>query len=90
MIERQYSITEQNFAYDWIENWFQPVDLIIDLVRDDLPPGSLPPTDLDEIKYQSLRFWFTDNEEEFKSLWRDLYQSQDWALRLGDDEIAGM
>jgi len=90
LIEKQYSITEQSFVYDWTEKWFQLGDLIIDLVRDDIPPGSLPPTDLDELKYQSLRFWFIDHEEEFKSLWGDFYWSQDWAIRPGDDEIADM
>jgi len=65
--------------------------LIIDLFATDeqpwLPP---PPTDLDEIKYQNLRFWFIDHEPQFIPLWRVFYESQDWALQPGDTEIADM
>ena len=67
------------------------VRLIYDLVgTDEQPYSPPPPTEIDEINYQSLRFWFIDHEEQFKPLWRDFYESQDWALEPGDTEIADM
>ncbi len=89
MINKQYSATEGEFVFQWVDRWFQLVGLIYDLIRTDRsPPSPPPPTELDEINYQSLRFWFIDHEEQLKLLWRDFYESQGWALHLGDDELA--
>lgn len=61
--------------------------LIYDLIRfDRSPPSPPPPTELDEINYQSLRFWFINHEEQFKPLWRSFYESQDWDLYTDDNE----
>ena len=91
MIEKRYLVKEHDLVFEWVDRWFQLVQLIFDLVGTDEPPWSPPPpTDLDEIKYQSLRFWFINHEPQFVPLWRDFYESQDWALRPGDDEIADM
>ncbi len=63
--------------------------LIFDLVGTYEPPWSPPPpTNVDEIKYQSLRLWFIDHEPQFIPLWRDFYESQDWALHPGNAESA--
>jgi len=85
-LEKQYSQTELDFVFQWVDRWFQLVSLIYDLIRTDRTPPSPPPTELDEINYQGLRFWFIDHEEQFKPLWRDFYESQDLALYAGDDE----
>lgn len=89
MIKGQYLAKERQFVFQWADRWFQLVSLIYDLIRTDRSPKSPPPpTELDEINYQSLRFWFIDHEEQFKHLWKDFYESQDWALHPGDDELA--
>ena len=91
LIEKRYSLAEREFVFQWVDRWFQLVSLIYDLIRHDRsPPSPPPPTELDEINYQSLRFWFIDHEEQFKPLWKDFYESQDWALQPGDDDIMDM
>lgn len=75
LIQKRYSKVERDFAFEWVDRWFQLVSLIIDLVRsDETSPSLPPPTDIDEINYQRLRFWFIDHEEQFKPLWRDFYE----------------
>ncbi|MFX0196206.1 MAG: hypothetical protein ACFFCW_08795 [Candidatus Hodarchaeota archaeon] len=89
MIKRQYSAAEREFVFQWADRWFQLVNLIYDLIRNDRSPTSPPPpTELDEINYQGLHFWFIEHEEQFKQLWKDFYQSQNWALHPGDEELA--
>lgn len=44
--------------------------LINDLIWTDDPPWTTPPpTEVDELEYQRLRFWFLDHQEQFVSLW---------------------
>jgi len=62
--------------------------LICDLVRTGRSPPSSPPTELDEIHYQRLRFWLIDHEPQFIPLWRDFYNAQGRALHPDDDELA--
>ena len=91
MASKRYSVTEHDFVYDWVDRWFQLITLIYDLIGTDEPPWSPPPpTDLDEISYQRLRLWFINHEAQFKPIWRDFYESQDWALHPGDDELVDM
>jgi len=90
LIAKKYSVIEHNFIYDWTDRWFQLGTLLLDLFRFDETPSPPPPTEIEEINYQNLRFWFVDHEAQFIPLWRDFYQSQDWALHPGDEEIADM
>ena len=90
MITKKYSQTEHNFVSKWADKWFQLVTLILDLFRFDETPSPPPPTEIEELNYQSLRFWFIDHEAQFIPLWRDFYELQDWALHPGDEEIADM
>lgn len=91
MGNKQYSPLQLDLVYDWTEKWFQLVDLIFKLVRTDRsPPSPPPPTELDEINYQRLRFWLIDHEPQFIPLWQDFYRSQDWALQPGDDKLASV
>jgi hypothetical protein len=88
LIKKQYSATEYEFAFQWADKWFQLVTLILELIGTDEPPWSPPPpSELDELNYQSLRFWFIDHEEQFKPLWRDFYECKERALREGNDEV---
>ena len=90
MITKKYSAVDQNFVYDWADRWFQLNTLLLDLFGSDETPSPPPPTEIDEINYQNLRFWLIDHEAQFIPLWRDFYDAQDWALHLGDEEIADM
>ena len=88
MIEKQYSLIDKEFVFQWADHWFQLVDLIIQLVRTDrIPPSPPAPTELDEINYMRLHFWFIDHEPEFIPLWKDFYETRDWALHPGHDEL---
>lgn len=62
--------------------------MLWDLLSFDETPSPPPPTELDEINYQGLRFWFIGHESQFRPLWRDFYRSQDWVLRPDGDLIA--
>ena len=89
MIEKRYSATEHNFVFDWATKWFELTDLIIEVTGTDEPPWSPPPpTELDELNYQRLRFWFIDHEAQFIPIWQDYYPSQEWATRESDDDVS--
>lgn len=45
-----------------------------------------PPTDLDELRYQSLRLWFVDHQDQFVPLWEHFYKCQGWALHEDHDK----
>ena len=87
MVKKQYSATEHEFVFQWVDRWFQLGSLLWDLFRFDETPSPPPPTELDEINYQGLRFWFIGHESQFRPLWRDFYKSQDWALHPDSDLI---
>ena len=75
MITKKYSAIEQNFVYDWADRWFQLGSLLWGLFRFDETPSPPPPTEVEEINYQNLRFWLVDHEAQFIPLWRDFYES---------------
>lgn len=66
-----YSLKDQDLVYDWTDKWLQLIALINDVTGNkgnpEWPP---PPDDMDEIKYQSLRFWLLDHQTQFIPLWR--------------------
>ena len=72
MDEKAFSDAEQDLASEWAEKWLELVGLINEVTGTDEPPWSPPPpSDLDEIHYQSLRFWFLDHQEQFNPMWKD-------------------
>lgn len=91
MATKHYTETTGDFVYEWGQKWKEIVNLILYLVSHfESPPYSPPPTNSDEIKYQSFRPWFIDRESQFIPLWKDFYEEQDWALDPGDEELAEM
>lgn len=88
MVRKQYTDTERTFVFEWADRWCQFVNLIYELLRSDRPTVPSIPTEIDEIGYQSLRFWFIDNKVPFLALWKDFCESQDWALDTSNDLIA--
>jgi len=78
MNDKLYSSTERELVFDWTGKWIELIDLINNLTGMDEPPWSPPPpTDLEELQYQSLRFWFIGHQEQFVPLWKDFYE--EWA-----------
>jgi len=78
MDRKLYSSTERDLIYDWCENWIKLIGLINEVTGMDEPPWSPPPpTDLEELHYQSLRVWFIDHQAQFVPLWKDFYE--EWA-----------
>jgi len=83
---RLYSPIERKLAYEWIDKWFELSLLIIEVTGTDEPPWSPPPpTELDELNYQRLRFWLVNHEEQFVPLWKNFYEHQEWAVSRDDD-----
>ena len=79
MIQKTYSETDQEFAFEWAARWFRLVELIMrrgQRVHD----GTPAPAEDEDAQYQELHSWLGDNEPRFIPLWQDFYQSQDWAL----------
>jgi len=56
LITKKYPVIEHNFVYDWADRWFQLGILLLDLFRFDETPSPPPPTEIEEINYQNLRF----------------------------------
>ncbi len=87
--ERAYSPAEQDLIYDWSHNWLQLIELINNATRPGQAPSSPPPTELEELEYQRLRFWLIDHQAQFTPLWMEFYQSHDWAITQGKIEEEG-
>ena len=77
MMNRElYSIENRGLVDEWAENWLALIKLINNVTGTDEPPWSPPPpAEIDEITYQSLRFWFIDHEAQFLPLWKEFYES---------------
>jgi hypothetical protein len=86
MVLKQYSPTEQEFIFQWVDRWFRLGKLIFKLMCFDSTPSPPPPTEMDENSFLELRSWFIDNEDKFVKIWIDYYESHDKALHLGGDE----
>jgi hypothetical protein len=78
--KKLYSSTERELVFHWSEKWIKLIGLINEVTGVNEPPWSPPPpTDLEELQYQSLRIWFIDHQAQFVPLWEDFYGCQEWA-----------
>ena len=85
-----YSIENYDLVDEWAEKWLALIELINNLTGIDQPPWSPPPpTELQEIEYQRLRFWFIDHQAEFLPLWREFYESHEWACPIDNADEDG-
>lgn len=74
MGKKLYSSTEPELVSDWADKWFELSYLINELIWTDDPPWTTPhPSEVDELEYQRLRFWFVDHQEQFIPIWEDFY-----------------
>jgi len=74
--KKLYSSTEPELVSDWADKWFELSNFINGLIWTDDPPWTTPPpTKVNELEYQRLRFWFLDHQEQFVSLWVDFCKS---------------
>jgi hypothetical protein len=72
--KKLYSSTEPELVSDWADKWFELSYFINGLIWTDKPPGTTPPpTEVDELEYQRLRFWFIDHQKHFISIWAGYY-----------------
>jgi hypothetical protein len=79
MEKTTYTPADRKLVDEWTEKWLALIRLINDVTGTDEPPWSPPPpAEIDEIAYQSLRFWFMDHEAQFVPLWKEFYESRDW------------
>lgn len=84
MNDRVHYSIERELVSDWAEKWIQLIGLINAVTGMDGPPWSPPPpSDLEELRYQALRFWFIDHQAQFLPLWEDFYE--EWASRQDND-----
>ncbi|MFC2026400.1 hypothetical protein ACFLUX_00275 [Chloroflexota bacterium] len=93
MVIKQYSPAEYEFVFQWANKWLELIKLINETTGTDEPPWSPPvPTDLEELHYQQLRFWFIDHQAQFVPLWEDFYECQEWASHqnLNNEDIADL
>ena len=78
MNQRLYSIKSCDLVDEWAEKWLALIELINNVTCTHEPPWSPPPpAEIDEITYQSLRFWFMGHEAQFVPLWKEFYESHD-------------
>ena len=85
MNRKLYSTANCDLVYEWSEKWLAMIELINNVTGSDQPPWSPPlPTELQEIEYQRLRFWFIDHQTQFLPLWREFCESRDWVYPEND------
>ena len=71
---KTYTGADFSLVTDWADRWFELAILIVDVTGTDEPPSSPPPpNDIEEIRYQRLRFWLREHEERFLGLWKDYF-----------------
>ena len=86
MCDKPYFSTERDLIFDWTYKCLELIDLINETTGTDELPWSPPvPTDLEELHYQQLRFWFIDHQAHFVPLWTGFYGCQDQASHEGCD-----
>jgi len=74
LYKKLYFFADQCLIDDWTDKWFELCIFINGLIWTDDPPWTTPPpTELDELEYQRLRFWFIDHEKYFIPIWVDFY-----------------
>ena len=71
-----YTQVESELAHLCRENFVDLAVLINNVTGTNEPPYSPPlPTEMEEIEYQRLRFWFFDNQRQFVPLIREFYRT---------------
>jgi hypothetical protein len=66
-----YSAEQRDLVSDWCEKWLELSALI-----NEVTGTPEPPSDLDELRYWSFRFWFIDHQAEFVQLWGNFSRSK--------------
>lgn len=75
----KYSSEQLDLIWDWCEMWLELSALI-----NEVTGNSEPPTDLDQLKYWSFRFWFIDHQREFAQLWNEFSRSHEFTSNQGE------
>ena len=73
-MDGEYTYVESALAHLCREKFVDLCILINNVTGTNEPPySSPPPSEMDEIEYQRLRFWFFDNQRKFVPLLRDFF-----------------
>jgi hypothetical protein len=81
-----YTYVESELAHLCRENFIDLAVLINDVTGTNEPPYSPPsPSEIDEIEYQRLRFWFFDNQKQFVPLLQEFYRTQVYCNYTGSN-----
>ena len=87
----EYLDTDIALIEIWEDRWQCLSHLIFEIVRTGKPTeDDRVPTPVEENLYQKLRSWFIENEINFLPLWKEYYQSLDWALDIEGDIFSQM
>ncbi len=89
MKKRWHSFTEQELVYECCDKWLEFTELINNTTGTEVLVSPPPPTEVDEIKYQRLRFWLIDHQAQFTPLWREFYRSHAWAQTASKNDEEG-
>jgi len=74
LYKKLYSFADQCLIDDWADKWFELSNLINGLIWTDDPTWTTPPpTEVNELDYQRLRFWFIDHQKHFMPIWAGYY-----------------
>ncbi len=77
---KPYCSAEQQLVFDWCEKWLELIDLI-----NEVTGTCEPPTVIDELRYQRLRFWFIEHDAQFMPLWKDFCEFQERTSHQNSD-----
>lgn len=76
-----FSSAQTDLVFDWCERWLELIDLI-----NEVTGTPEPPTDMDELRYQRLRFWLIGHQEQFLPLWKDFRESRETTSNHSSDD----
>jgi len=84
-------MANRDLVDEWAEKWLALIELINNVTGTEQPPWSSPPppTELQEIEYQRLRFWLIDHQAQFIPLWREFHESRDWVSHQNNTDEDG-
>jgi len=83
-----YTYVESMLVHLCRENFIDLAILINYVTGTNEPPYSPPPpSEMDEIEYQRLRFWFFDNKKQFVPLLQEFYRTQVYCNCAGSNSV---
>jgi hypothetical protein len=78
-----YSSIQKQLVCNWNDKWYEMSKLILDelFTKKEVEWSLRPRSDVDELLYLRLRFWFIDHETKFLPIWRSYVSCGAWELQ---------